>query len=135
LANLSKHQSTQKLLISELEMICWAADNVFTELKEDKTLVNGCVMALNNILFSEGGLSFDKERKLSLLKGLWNILRSDNENNVVAALNLSILILSKDTSLVKEYDPSSRKVALEGLALSSNSAIGSFSRDLLFALR
>ena len=135
LANMAKHPETQKMIVEDREFITWAADVVLKDLVSDKTLVNGTMMALNNMLFANGALDIDTERLVALLGGFWNVMQQDNENSIAAALNLSILILHNDRkTLVPLYKVNEKKAKLESMTLLKNVAIANLAKDLLFVV-
>ncbi len=77
------------------------AVNNLTKNKADGGVINACIMALNNLVFTEG-FEYNEVPDQELFKALSENFSSDNENTVIALLNIMCRLISKSSSF-KDY--------------------------------
>ena len=95
LCNASKFSEGQQFVRSNTAQILLAAIETLQSNKQDASVINACVMTVNNLLFV-GQLDFAEVPKEETYKSLVENLSSENENTVIAILNCLCRLVSKD---------------------------------------
>lgn len=142
LANLCKFECGTELLFSIYDQVLMAAHMCLTDIYKEtepkaKAMVKSMSMAINNLIFAEYGLECDEDIKYQLLSAFSKNLKTENENTIIATLNI-LCRLSKDNkdliARVKTELPF-LTAQLDVLKRNDNHVITQFAEDLQFILK
>lgn len=132
IANATKYGAGRELIASAYEMLMVAVNTIISELISNKALVKSTVLALNNIVFAEGGLDVDVKALEELFANLTTLLDMSESNILIATLNILCKIASNYSEIAKRSK--SNSVGLEAqlctLALSKVKGVAMFAEDL-----
>jgi len=147
MANFTKHESSQNVLLSNYDLILMAATSTLSSMMGSKMLVNRVTIALNNMIFCDFGLTAELSNFMELAKCLIEIVEKvgtdsgasgKNEQMMLAA---SLNILCKMTidingfkAKIKQLHPSLQGT-LSSVKMLKNKDIANLGGDLLFFLQ
>ena len=136
LSNLSKYSHSQKIIHSSITPIILSAIETLTRNKADGGVINACTMALNNMIFVES-FEFNEIPDQDIFKALADNFSSDNENTLVALLNILCRLITKGPTF-KEYLKKSvyndMKTRLDTLKYHKNITVQKMVEDVYFLL-
>ena len=136
ISNLSKYAHSQKIIHSSISPIVVAAIETLTKNKADAGVINACTMALNNMIFLES-FEFSEVPDQEIFKALAENFSSDNENTLVAILNILCRLITKAPTFkdhLKKSAFTDLKTRIDTLKYHKNVTVQKMVEDVYFLL-